>query len=85
MGGGAGSGALGIGGAAAGLLWSAPHLMQNRMPGWSTCPQEEHTADLGGATAGVLAAAEGGGEELTGGGGAGSGAFGIAGVVAALF
>ena len=68
-GGGPGCVALGIGGPAGGLLWSAPHLMQKRMPGWSPCPHEEHTSDLGDSTGGALAAA-GGGTVLTGGEGA---------------
>jgi hypothetical protein len=38
--GGAGSGASGSGGALAALLWSAPHFVQKRMPGWSACPQD---------------------------------------------
>jgi hypothetical protein len=66
------SGGLGIGietlgdvGAAGCLFWSAPHLVQKRIPGASACPQEKHVEGFGGASAGTAAAGAGGGTDTT--------------------
>jgi len=80
------SGGLGIGietlgdvDAAGCLFWSAPHLVQKRIPGASACPQEKHVEGFGGAGAGTAAAGVGGGKTtglgagaITGIGGAGA-------------